>query len=127
VFLLDACVRKAPGQGRDAALHPPPPPPPPRPAPQGFRTATNAGLPFVVVGRRVTPELVRRSLAPLVDAKRRGQALTPAAGNYHPDDRAAGAAAAGEARGADIAGEWRAGASRGWASAAAGGGGGGEE
>ncbi|KAI8464366.1 MAG: hypothetical protein J3K34DRAFT_440770 [Monoraphidium minutum] len=94
---------------------------------QGWRTATNAGLPFIVVGRKLNPESLKKTLGPLADAKRRGEKLGASRSNFDPSDRTSGLSGA-DARGADIAGAWRAGAARQWQEAAgAGAGGGGEE
>lgn len=95
-------------------------------SPQGWRTAQNADLPFVVVGRKLSPDLVKKTLGPLAEAKRRGEKLTSQRSNFDPSDRTAGLSPA-DARGADIAGAWRAGAARGFMAARAGAGGGGGE
>ena len=64
----------------------------PRPpsAPQGYRTAQNAGVPFVVLGRRLSPDALKRNLAPLLAIKRAGRRPSKADGNYHPSDRTFG-------------------------------------
>ncbi|KIY96428.1 hypothetical protein MNEG_11532, partial [Monoraphidium neglectum] len=96
----------------------------------GYRTAQNAKVPFIVVGRKLTPDCLKKTLGPLAEAKRRGEKLGVSRGNFDPSDRTAGLSGA-DAKGADIAAAWRASAARGWnaataaATAAAGGGGGG--
>jgi hypothetical protein len=110
-------VRPGADAGRRAPL------PNPEPPAQGWRTAQNARVPFVVLGRRLSPDSVRRGLAGLLEAKRAGRAPGPGDGNYHPSDRTFGISD-GDARGADIAPAW-ARAAAGWGAAAAGGGSGG--
>jgi hypothetical protein len=88
---------------------------------QGYRTAQNAGLPFVVIGRKLSADALRRSLAPLVEMKRAGRKLSKSDGNFDPADRTLGLSARGEAKGADIAEGWRRGAETGWAAARVGG------